>query len=138
MKGKSRPFQRIDLTATGEQRTVRVNGRAIAYEGRSTVLAAVFDMTDQLRMEEEVRRSREFLRSVLDHIPTAVFVKDMLDEGRYILCNKASEIVYGRPSADILGATDREILDREVAERIEKSDQEAMRPGSMAPWRTRR
>jgi PAS domain S-box-containing protein len=122
---------RIHLTATGEQRTVRVNGRVIDYQGRSTVLAAVLDLTDRLHMEEEVRRSREFLRNVLDHIPTAVFVKDMRDEGRYILCNKATETVYGRQSAAVLGLTDGEILNVEEAERMAVSDQAAIRLGSV-------
>ena len=77
-----------------------------------------------------MRRSREFLRTVLDHIPTAVFVKDMRDGGRYILCNRSTEAVYRRSSLGVLGATDRDILSPGEAERIADSDQAALRLGS--------
>ncbi|MBV9221090.1 MAG: diguanylate cyclase [Methylobacteriaceae bacterium] len=122
---------RVHRTASGEERTVRVSGRMIEYEDRSTLLATVFDITDQLRMEAEVRRSREFLRTVLDQIPTAVFVKDMWDKGRYILSNKASEALYGHPCAKVLGATARDFAQGPAVERIEKSDQAALQLGSI-------
>jgi PAS domain S-box-containing protein len=124
---------KIHRTATGEARTVRVNSRVIEHRDRPTILVAVFDVTDELRMEEEVRRSREFLRDVLDHIPTAVFVKDMNDQGRYILCNKAAEAVYGRASADVVGATDRQILSRTGHRAISGRERRDLVAGHLSP-----
>ena len=106
---------------------MRVQDRKLPHGGRVGIRA---DITDLLRMEGEVRRSREFLRTVLDHIPTAVFVKDMRDGGRYILCNRSTEAVYRRSSLGVLGATDRDILSPGEAERIADSDQAALRLGS--------
>lgn len=121
---------RFHRTASGEERIVRVNETVTLYAGQPTVLAAIFDLTELLQMADEVRRSRSFLQKVLDHIPTAVSVKDMGDGGRYVLRNKASEGVYGRPSAQVLGKADIEFLDREHAGRIACSDRETMQSGS--------
>lgn len=115
---------RIHLASSGEERVVRVKGRVIDYLGRPTVLAAIFDTTGQDKVEEEARRSRQFLRDVFDHIPTAVFVKDMHDGGRYVLRNKASAVVFGRPSDILIGKSDREVLGADRVGLIEQRDRE--------------
>jgi diguanylate cyclase (GGDEF)-like protein/PAS domain S-box-containing protein len=93
---------------------------------------AVTDVTELHRMQEEVRRARNFLREIVDRVPTAVFVKDMGDEGRYVIFNKASEALFGRRSADALGSTGRDMFGAEEATRFAAQDDVALRLGEAA------
>ncbi len=51
------------------------------------------DITDERRVQEELRASRRLLEIVIDSIPMYVFAKDL--RGRYIVVNKQSAEFYG-------------------------------------------
>jgi PAS domain S-box-containing protein len=53
--------------------------------------------------------SETFLRTLLDHLPVAVFVKK-IPEGTYIYWNETSEKLFGITAKDVLGKTDGEIF----------------------------
>ena len=117
---------RIHFTVDGTELTVRVYGSVMEYKGRPTVLAAIFDLTDEIKLQEEVRLSREFLRSVVSHLPTAIFVKDMQDDGRYVLGNTAMERLFGHPENTLLGKRDADLLDPALVEQITGYDRKAL------------
>jgi diguanylate cyclase (GGDEF)-like protein/PAS domain S-box-containing protein len=119
------------ILANGEERLVKINARLIDHDGHAAILAAVFDVTERQRMEEEVRRTRSFLRHVVDHIPTALFVKDMHDGGRYVLYNKAGQDIFGFASADVLGNTDDNIFDPERTAYFARQDEQTMELGGL-------
>lgn len=121
---------RVHLTAGGDERFVKVNMSALGYAGRQAVLVSVFDLTEQHRMEEEVERTRAFLKAVVDSLPVAVFVKDMWDDGRYVIFNRANGAILGRPGETMLGRSDRELLGDANVERFARQDRDAMRAGA--------
>jgi diguanylate cyclase (GGDEF)-like protein/PAS domain S-box-containing protein len=121
---------RIHLLASGERRIVRVGGRTIEHNGRPTILAAIFDMTAEVSLQQEVLEAQQFLVDVVDQIPMALFVKDMSKDGSYVLRNKEAERVFGRDSATLIGRNDREVLGPELADRVEQSDARALLAGS--------
>jgi diguanylate cyclase (GGDEF)-like protein/PAS domain S-box-containing protein len=121
---------RIHLLASGERRIVRVSGRTIEHNGRATVLAASFDITAEVTLQQEVIEAQQFLVDVVDQIPMALFVKDMSKDGSYVLRNKEAERVFGRDSATLIGRTDREVLGAELADWVEQSDARALLAGS--------
>ena len=55
--------------------------------------AALRDVTERRRVEEELRRSEAQLRAILDQSLTAVFVKDL--EGHYLRINRRCEVLFG-------------------------------------------
>ncbi|MEA5468243.1 hypothetical protein [Spirulina sp. 06S082] len=63
-------------------------GKAIRMVGSHT------DLGDRRQMEEEIRQTRNFLQTIIDRIPVALFVKDARAEnfGTFKLWNKASEL----------------------------------------------
>lgn len=116
-------------TADGEERTVRISTQPIDWEGRPALLAAMFDVTERHRMEDEIRRTRAFLRHVVDQVPAAMFVKDMWDGGRYVICNRAGASLVGRLQESVLGRRTEEIFNPEDAALIVEQDEKALRSG---------
>ena len=64
-------------------------------QGRPTyVLGVMEDVTDRKRAEDELRRTRAFLDTVIENVPAMLFVKDPT-ELRYMLVNRAGERLMG-------------------------------------------
>lgn len=62
------------------------------------------DVTAQKEAEEKLTEERNLLRTIIDHLPSRLYVKDMVS--RYVLNNKAHLEMLGAPSqADALGKT---------------------------------
>ena len=70
------------------------------------LMASIVDVTARARAEEELRRTRDLLRTVIDSSPDGIFVKDPAH--RFLLVNEAfaaiagarPEAMVGRPDAD--------------------------------------
>jgi PAS domain S-box-containing protein len=107
------------------QDTVAI-GRTSA--GQLTRLRGVMvDITEQRRAEESLQKSDALLRSVMDGITDAVFVKDR--DGRYLLMNPAGASFLGRTVADVIGRQDDELFSPETARRIREEDQKVLTTG---------
>ncbi len=84
-------------------------------EGAFTgVLGVGRDITERRRIEEDLRRSREFLRMVLETIPDPVFVKD--SQHRFVEVNSALCAMLGQPATAIIGKADKDFVPAEEAE----------------------
>jgi len=53
-------------------------------------LSTVRNVTEQKKAETGIKRIKSLLDSIIQHLPTAVFLKDS-DQLRYVLWNRASE-----------------------------------------------
>jgi len=73
-------------------------------------IGTVQDITDRVVVEQELRRTRDLLRLVLDSSPDPIFVKDL--EHRFVLVNHAfartkgvhPDAMLGRPDSDFIPA----------------------------------
>ncbi len=77
--------------------------------------------------EQGRRRSDSFLRAILQTIPDLVWLKD--ENGVFIACNRMFERFYGASEAEIVGKTDYDFVDRELADSFRKHDLMAMHSG---------
>jgi len=103
-------------------RTVRdATGQIIGYEG------TLVDVTERRLAEEALRRERSLLRSLIDAIPDLLFYKDK--EGAYLGCNAAFEKYAGLTEKDLVGRTDRDLLQRELADFYRAKDQQILTDG---------
>ena len=103
------------------------SGELLFYEG------TVQDITKRKQAEEELRQTRNFLETMIDHLPVAVIVKDGKEEsfGVFRLWNKTSEKIFGLTSEQVIGKTDRDYFPPEQADFFEQKDREAFERGSL-------
>jgi diguanylate cyclase (GGDEF)-like protein/PAS domain S-box-containing protein len=81
-------------------------------------------------LDEEVQKrlnSEARLRFVLETIPDLVWVKD--PEGLYLSCNPKFERFFGASEEDIVGKTDYDFVDKELADFFREKDKAAMDAG---------
>lgn len=64
-------------------------------------------IAEREQIETDLRQQRWFVRTVIDSVPTLIFVKDR--EGRFTLVNRAVAEFLDRPEAEIIGRTVREL-----------------------------
>lgn len=91
--------------------------------------ATIFtDITDRKKSEETIKKERLLLRTLIDHIPDTIYVKDA--EGRKIIANPADLEVIGFASeADVIGKTDLETFPNDVGQRGYNDDMEIVKTG---------
>ena len=77
------------------------------YGGRECVLGIVRDLSERVRMEEELRRSREWLLTILDNLETVIFVKNR--NGKYLQANRSFQRELGVSREEVIGRTNEEI-----------------------------
>jgi PAS domain S-box-containing protein len=77
--------------------------------------------------EARFESERTRLRTLVQTIPDLVWLKDT--DGVYLSCNPQIERLYGAKEADIVGKTDFDFADRELAEHFRQKDREAMAAG---------
>jgi len=107
--------------------------RVISHQGDSPGQAA----TERRPLAVKQRQYEVELRALLDAIPDLVWLKD--PEGVYLDCNPAVERLFGVSKSEILGKTDYDFLDRNLADFVREQDRKACsagKPVSNEEWLT--
>ena len=91
------------------------------------VSSVIRDITERRKAEDELAQQRILLASTIEAIPDIIFVKD--SDGRYLQCNPACARFMGRDPADIIGATDEDLLGAEIAQEFRLRDQQVVDAG---------
>lgn len=114
--------------ADGTTFPVSICSRIMNHEGRKVRLAAVTDISAQTMAENDLRRTKKFLDTVIESVPMPIVVKNAAD-GRFMLINKASEDLHGYRREEVVGKTLFDIFPKERAERIAAQDDECLANG---------
>ncbi len=77
--------------------------------------------------EEALKESETHLRTLISTIPDLIWLKDQ--EGVYLFCNPRFESFFGAKEKDIIGKTDYDFVDKEMADFFRKHDKVAMAKG---------
>jgi PAS domain S-box-containing protein len=124
-----------------ETRMVRKNGemmwvKAIARlvpgtESNPIVTLVCEDITAY--KQAELRETGNFLQTIIDNLPVAVFVKDGKEGsfGAFRLWNKTSEKIFGLTSQQVIGKTDRDFFPKEQADFFEQKDRQSFARGTL-------
>jgi PAS domain S-box-containing protein len=80
----------------------------LEVRGERLFVAIQDDATEQVRAEQEVRRARDLLRSLIDSSPDWIHVKDL--EHKFILVNSAFAAAHGLTPEDFVGRPDTDFF----------------------------
>ncbi len=97
-------------------------------DGREVRFELARNITERKRAEEQLREEHLLLRTLVDHLPLAIYVKDKA--GRKTLSNPVDQRNLGVGSeAEALGRTDFDFFPREQAERFTADDRRVLEEG---------
>jgi len=119
---------------TLELEAIRKDGKEIAVQlslsstnmnGCWYAVGIIRDMTERNRIEEEKSRQARLITLLLDSIPDIIFYKDT--EGVYLGCNPSFDAFVGKHKNEIIGKTDYDLFDREIANFFRYHDVEMLK-----------
>ena len=116
-QGVCLPFEKEYIRRDGSRLPILI-GAALLENSPNEGVCYIVDVTDRKRVELELVRERNLLRTLIDHIPEYIYVKD--SEGRFLTTNKAHLEVAG--TQEVLGKTVFDIFPREMAQRYTDDD----------------
>jgi PAS domain S-box-containing protein len=102
-------------------------GEIITVAGEQRLLSITGDITERKRAEEALKENEAHLRTLIRTIPDLVWLKDR--QGIYLSCNSRFESFFGAKEKDIIGKTDYDFVDKELADFFRKHDKVAMAKG---------
>ncbi|MBD2603172.1 PAS domain S-box protein [Scytonema hofmannii FACHB-248] len=75
-------------------------------------MLCTIDITETRKAQEELQQTRNFLQSMINNLPVAVFVKDAKPEsfGTFKLWNHTYENIFGITAEQAIGKTDYEFF----------------------------
>ncbi|HEY1475743.1 MAG TPA: EAL domain-containing protein [Pseudolabrys sp.] len=109
----------IDLA---DGRTIAVVNQPI--EGGGWV-ATHEDITERTRSVRELDRTRTFLDTIINNVPSTIVVKEV-PSFRYLLVNDVGEKYFGLPREKMIGKTAAEIFPKGTADFIQRNDLELL------------
>ena len=107
-------------------RTVAVVNQPIKTGGW---VATHEDITERTKAQRELERTRTFLDTIIENVPSPIIVKGAQDL-RYMLINRAAEQYLGVDRNTMLGKRAVEVMPKVTAEQIEKQDRRLMAAGT--------
>ncbi len=97
-------------------------GKPIGY------LSVTRDITQIKNAEKEIKRSREFLNSIVENVPNMLFIKDA-NNLKFIGLNKAGEELLGVSRNDMIGKNDYDFFPKEEADFFTEKDRSVLKGG---------
>lgn len=109
---------------------IRVNGKAKYDKHRKPIeLVGVFvDITRRKTSELRAQEERELFRTLIDHIPNNIYVKNR--DSRFVMANAATARKLQVPTpADVIGKTDKDFFDKSMSDISRREEKEIMETG---------
>lgn len=110
----------------GSYRWLQWNARPVG----DAIYAVARDVTEDRETQEALRRSEQFLASVVENIPNMVFVKDAA-ELRFVRMNRAGEQLLGYGRDDLLGKNDFDFFPESEAVFFVEKDRHVLESGEL-------
>ncbi|MDC6351819.1 PAS domain-containing protein [Zeaxanthinibacter sp. PT1] len=114
-------------TADGRDIWVIAAGKPLYRDGKYIgLLGTLQEITDHVNSENKIKESESLLRTVIDNLPLNLYIKDI--DSRKTLVNRSEcEYLGVSDPNEILGKSDHELYDKEVADISRQEDLAVMR-----------
>ena len=100
----------------------------IAYQAGPKQCAVTFvDITERRKAEISLKDNQALLGTLIKTLPDLVWLKDT--QGVYLACNSRFESFFGAKQNDIIGKTDYDFIDAELADAFRRHDNLAIEKG---------
>jgi PAS domain S-box-containing protein len=122
----SRSRDQMQATYNDElgERFIQIDASPLGARG---LIITIADITELKRVERQAAKNEAVLTGVVNAIPDFIFAKDL--QGTYLAANNAMAKLVNRERETILGATDFDIFDKDLAEFFRKKDAESIAHG---------
>lgn len=125
---KGTPFSQklIIVTAKGEERWVQAAGKPILKDGKIIKVFGTFqDIHEKVMAETKTKENEQLLYTLINNIPLNIYVKNL--DSKKILVNKAECEYLGKSSKELIGKSDFDLYDTEIAKISRDEDLEVIR-----------
>jgi PAS domain S-box-containing protein len=96
-----------------------------------SVLGIGVNITERKHLEEQLRQSQQFLDSIINSLPLALYVKDVQNDFRYVLVSRNSERILGFSPQEAIGRCDYEMIATEQADYHLQEDLTTLQTGTL-------
>lgn len=86
------------------------------------------DITESRKTEKALRMNDIFIQTLIRAIPDLVWLKD--ESGKYLFCNSKFERLFGASEREIIGKTDYDFVNKELADSFRQHDKLVMSTGA--------
>lgn len=116
---------RIRLGRADEWSSLEHAFNAMAENAETLLKDLSLEIATRERIEADLREQRRFLESILENIPSIIFVKDAKDLN-YVRLNKAGETLLGFSREQAIGKGDHDLYPADQAEQWIAQDREVL------------
>lgn len=74
------------------------------------------NITERKKLDQKLAESQQFLNTIIENIPLAIYVKNVENDFKFELCNKSSETIFGVKRDKILGKNIYSLLPQKQAD----------------------
>ncbi|MEA2613732.1 MAG: hypothetical protein QOI52_1691, partial [Chloroflexota bacterium] len=122
-------FQNRYRCKDGSYRTLLWGARSV-FEREGVIYATARDISERTAAQEELCHSERFLESVLENLPTMVFVKEA-EELRFVRFNQAGVDLIGIPREELIGKNDHDFFSEQEADHFNDDDRAVLASGEI-------
>jgi PAS domain S-box-containing protein len=107
---------------------IELTTNTVSWGGETGIVAVLRAVSDPLGAEAATGQARTHLEGIVDSVSAMIFLKDAA--GRYLLMNsRCRELLGIDDSTNVVGLTDEQLFDEEMAARVVADDTEVFESG---------
>ncbi|MBV1888758.1 MAG: PAS domain S-box protein, partial [Proteobacteria bacterium] len=96
------------------------------------VILVFRDNTEYYRLQTTLFDRNQLLEAVMDNMPSLLYIKNL--EGEFVNTNRAFEGAFNIKKEALLGATDLDLFDKDMADHYTAEDQRVIESGETITW----
>lgn len=115
--------------ANGAEFDVITSRRSLTLDEREIFLVVIIDSSEVANLRQNLQDTRFLFDAIIDALPTGVFLKDMTQDGRYVIYNSTVSEIVDRAPREVIGRTDAEAFGSQDAASFMAQDRGVMESG---------